>query len=314
MINRLSGMGVVLAALLLLGLTAMAAERRLIDRAYIIVNDKVVTLRELAVTRQIQEREYRQRLKGEELRQKLANLEKEIVDNIVESLLLETHADLIGIVVTDKEIESRVNSIVRRDPRITATYSDKDLREFVLKDLLKKRVVRREVTSRLYVEDKLVRSACREELEGGRELDIGHILLRGDSPEVKERIAALRVELESGAEFEAVAKARSEDPQAKSNNGRLGFIAKGQFVKPFEDAAFALKIGELSQPVITKFGYHLIKVFGERKKLQVDCENMNTLTRKRFYDQVWSRLHTKRLHKFITGLKEKAEITVLDGK
>ncbi|MCZ6728106.1 MAG: SurA N-terminal domain-containing protein [SAR324 cluster bacterium] len=126
MINRLSGMGVVLAALLLLGLTAMAAERRLIDRAYIIVNDKVVTLRELAVTRQIQEREYRQRLKGEELRQKLANLEKEIVDNIVESLLLETHADLIGIMVTDKEIESRVDSIVRRDPRITATYSDKD--------------------------------------------------------------------------------------------------------------------------------------------------------------------------------------------
>ena len=314
MIRGLIFWSVLLAAVPMAVDPAGAARRRLVDRAYIIVNDKVVTKREVDITRQLQERDYRRRFKGEELEAKLKKMDAMIIDEIVESLLMESHAERLGIQVTDKEIESRVNTIVQRDPRITNAYSDRELKEFVVKDLLRKRVIQREINSRLYVENRTVGQACRADAEGGREVDIGHILLRGQSEKVLERIAAIREELEAGADFEELALARSEDPRVKSNKGRMGFIAKGQFVKPFEEAAFALQMGELSQPVKSKFGYHLIKLFGERKKVQVDCENMDAITRRRYHDRIWNDQRLVRMKKFLEKLRQKAEIVVLDGK
>ncbi|NIR96630.1 MAG: peptidylprolyl isomerase, partial [Gammaproteobacteria bacterium] len=64
-----------------------------------------------------------------------------------------------------------------------------------------------------------------------------------------------------------------------SNSGRLGFISRGQFVKPFEDVAFSLPVGGLSAPVRTRFGLHLIKVFDQRHKERLDCENLDDVTR-----------------------------------
>ena len=305
---------VLLAALPMAVDPAGAARRRLVDRAYIIVNDKVVTKREVDITRELQESEYRRRYKGEELEARLKEMDAMIIDEIIESLLMESHAERLGILVSDKEIESRINTIVQRDPRITSAYSDRALKEFVVKDLLRKRVIQREITSRIYVDDRTVRQACLADAEGGREVDIGHILLRGQSEGVLKRIAAIREELESGADFEELALSRSEDPRVKSNKGRLGFIAKGQFVKPFEEAAFALQVGELSQPVKSKFGYHLIKLFGERRKVKVDCEKMNEITRRRYHDRIWNKQRLTRMNKFLEGLRKKADIVVLDEK
>ena len=314
MIRGLIFWSVLLAALPMAVDPAGAARRRLVDRAYIIVNDKIVTKREVEITRRLQERNYRGRFKGEELEAKLKRMDAMIIEQIIESLLMESHAEGLGIQVTDKEIEGRVNTMIQRDPRVTNAYSDRELREFVVKDMLRKRVIQREINSRLYVEERTVREACLADAEVGREVDIGHILLRGQSGEVLERIAAIRKELEAGADFDELALARSEDPRVKSNKGRLGFIAKGQFVKPFEEAAFALQVGELSQPVKSKFGYHLIKLFGERRKVKVDCEKMNEITRRRYHDRIWNKQRLTRMNKFLEGLRKKAEIVVLDEK
>lgn len=66
------------------------------------------------------------------------------------------------------------------------------------------------------------------------------------------------------ADFGVLAKANSEDPSAKDNDGDLGYFTALQMVYPFENVAYSTKVGEISMPVRTKFGYHLIKVVDRR--------------------------------------------------
>jgi peptidyl-prolyl cis-trans isomerase D len=81
-----------------------------------------------------------------------------------------------------------------------------------------------------------------------------------DSAAVRNRLLALRGRIAKGEKFEDVAKAESADSASAAVGGSLGRGGKGRFVPQFEDAAAALKVGELSQPVLTQFGYHLIRV------------------------------------------------------
>src|SRR5919206_1135350 len=85
-----------------------------------------------------------------------------------------------------------------------------------------------------------------------------------DSAAVRGRAAALRAEIVAGAKFEDVARSESADSVSGANGGDLGRGTRGRFVPDFERAAYALQPGELSQPVLTPYGYHIIRV-DERK-------------------------------------------------
>src|SRR2546430_2932133 len=85
-----------------------------------------------------------------------------------------------------------------------------------------------------------------------------------DSAAVRAHALALRARILGGEKFEDVAKAESADSSTGVNGGTLGKGVKGRFVPTFEAAAYALKPGEISQPVLTPFGYHLIRL-DERK-------------------------------------------------
>ncbi len=86
-----------------------------------------------------------------------------------------------------------------------------------------------------------------------------------DSLAAQQKAARIYQELKDGADFAALAKEHSQDPGSGQNGGDLGFFGRGRMVKPFEDAAFALKEGEISMPVLSQFGWHIIKTTGRRK-------------------------------------------------
>ena len=91
-------------------------------------------------------------------------------------------------------------------------------------------------------------------------ISIPRSVTASDSSAVRARILALRDRIAKGEKFEDIAKAESTDSASAANGGSLGKGGRGRFVPQFEDAAFALPVGEVSQPVLTPFGYHLIKV------------------------------------------------------
>ncbi len=85
-----------------------------------------------------------------------------------------------------------------------------------------------------------------------------------DEQEVLERIQEVRDDALKGTDFAELAKEFSEGP-SKDNGGDLNYFTRDRMEKPFSDAAFALKVGEISEPVLTKFGWHVIKLEDRRK-------------------------------------------------
>ena len=81
-----------------------------------------------------------------------------------------------------------------------------------------------------------------------------HILVKDENTAKK-----LKSEIDKGADFAKLAKKHSLCPSGK-NGGDLGFFSKGEMVKEFDEVAFSLKIGQISQPIKTEFGYHIILI------------------------------------------------------
>ena len=94
-----------------------------------------------------------------------------------------------------------------------------------------------------------------------------HILITKTGPESLQKANALLAQLKGGASFEDLAKANSADPGSAAKGGDLGFFAAGNMVRPFEDAVNKLaKPGDLSEPVESQFGYHIIRLEERREK------------------------------------------------
>ena len=68
--------------------------------------------------------------------------------------------------------------------------------------------------------------------------------------------------IKKGEKFGKLAKQLSLDSGSARRDGSLGYFGRGKMVKPFEDAAFKMRVGEVSEPVKTQFGYHIIKRLG----------------------------------------------------
>ncbi|MBI1292297.1 peptidylprolyl isomerase [bacterium] len=85
-----------------------------------------------------------------------------------------------------------------------------------------------------------------------------HILVK-----TKNEAEDLKVLIDGGRPFEDLAKAHSQCPSGQ-DGGDLGWFGKGMMVKPFEDACFSMSVGQVTAPIQTQFGYHLIKLTGKK--------------------------------------------------
>jgi peptidyl-prolyl cis-trans isomerase C len=133
-----------------------------------------------------------------------------------------------------------------------------------------------------------------------------HILVMVDPQATAEQKAAARKKLKDvlkrlgkGEDFETLAKEYSEGPSG-AKGGDLGYFSRGQMVPPFEAAAFALKSGEVSDIVETRFGYHLIKVVDKKPGLTMSYEEVKDnlkqyMKRQKVQEQV--KLYIEKLHK-----------------
>lgn len=128
--------------------------------------------------------------------------------------------------------------------------------------------------SKNYTSDSKVTKALIEEGYNRlqKEVKAAHILIKCDeNAEPEDTLKAyhqtldIRKRILSGENFETVAQQVSQDPSAKENKGDLGYFSAFRMVYPFETAAFTTKVGEVSKPVRTKFGYHLVKVLDVRE-------------------------------------------------
>ncbi len=140
---------------------------------------------------------------------------------------------------------------------------------------------------------------------------VRHILLltQGKSDQEKmaayEKINGLLLRARQGENFETLAKQYSEDPGSKSNGGLYRDIRRGDMVKPFEEAAFTVPVGQISDIIETQYGFHILKVI-ERKKETRPLEKV----RRELEEQVKMAKQGTVLSQHIEKLKTEAEFKI----
>ncbi len=178
----------------------------------------------------------------------------------------ESVLQLANNLVIRRELAAKAESAgLDKDPTIMAAI--RIAREKVLSDALFARIDAASKPSADAV-DKLALATYRAnpaKFEAIGETTARHILVKADSPDAKVSAEAILSQLKAGADFEALAREKSEDPGSAVNGGALGSFPKGTMVPAFEAALDQLqKPGDLSGLVQTQFGYHIIKLESRR--------------------------------------------------
>lgn len=216
--------------------------------------------------------------RGNPLNEKqLAQLKKQILDSLVSQELLFQSAQKAGIQIEESQLNQHMESFKKRFANAQAFQSalkQRGLDETSLSALYAKALTIRELINIQVVpgisvskeEQKAYYDAHPEQFQLPDRIRASHILVKvpSDADEAtrkagREKIEKIATELKNGGNFAALAKEHSDDGSA-ARGGDLGYFTRGKMVKPFEEAAFALKIGETSPVVQTQFGYHLIYV------------------------------------------------------
>ena len=152
------------------------------------------------------------------------------------------------------------------------------------------------------VNDKAMRQVYDDavkQMSAEEEVRARHILVPTEA-EAKTIVA----DLKKGGNFETIAKEKSKDPGAAAQGGDLGYFTKEQMVPEFAEVAFKLPKGQISDPVKSQFGWHIIKVEDKRSKAPPPFEQVK--------DQVETFVQRKAQAEYVTKLRESAKIERMD--
>lgn len=199
------------------------------------------------------------------------SLKNQAVTYLVQEAELEQKAKDLGVTVTTKDVDARIaqiktqyfqNSQKKYQAQLKAQgLSEAQLRQDLHAQLLSEKLFQK-VTADVKVSDSQVKTYYNQHKSTyttAASRDVRHILVNS-----KSLADQLETKLKGGADFAALAKKYSKDPQSAKVGGKLT-ISKGQTVKPFEDAAFSLKTNEISAPVHSTYGWHIIQALGPVK-------------------------------------------------
>jgi|GEM_PF-530838 len=163
-----------------------------------------------------------------------------------------------------------------------------------LRKLLKDKVKVTDADIKKYYDENKASFATEEQVKAS------HILVK-----TKEEADAIEKQLKNGGDFAAIAKEKSTDTGSAANGGDLGYFGKGAMVPEFEKAAFDLKVGEISAPIKSDYGYHIIKVIDHKQASTPTLEEKKAeITESLEYQQLGTLSQT-----LITDLRGKATIT-----
>lgn len=137
------------------------------------------------------------------------------------------------------------------------------------------------------------------QLKPQEEVRARHILV-----ESKDKAVEIFEKIAHGADFGQMAKEFSKDPGTKDDGGDLGFFSRGQMVPQFEEAAFKLQAGDVSQPVETQFGWHLIRIDEKRDRKPPQFEEVK--------ERILLSMVHRKAQEVVTELRNKAQVEYID--
>ena len=253
------------------------------------VNDKEISRAEVDKAQEYILMQYRGRIPPDQMGQVKPAMWKQALENLINQNLLLQEADRSDIQPDKKAVDDRLGEISKRFPNpeefqkmlTSMGMSDKDFRQELSQNLKIETLLSKNLGDSKEIKDEEITQFYKEHPENFQmpeKVRASHILITvepEDKPEDKAQkrleISRLKGQIDQGADFAELASKHSSCP-SKSRGGDLGSFDKGKMVKPFEDTAFQMKPGEVSDVVETQFGYHLIKVTEHEKPTVVPLE------------------------------------------
>ncbi len=152
------------------------------------------------------------------------------------------------------------------------------------------------------VSDGVAKAFYEDQIKGMKpeeEVQARHILV-----DTEEKAKEIADKVAKGGDFAALAKENSKDPGSKDDGGMLGYFGRGQMVPAFEEAAYRLKKGEVSSPVKSQFGFHIIKLEDRREKKLPTFDEVK--------DRILNSMIQKKAQDVALALRTKAKIEYID--
>jgi peptidyl-prolyl cis-trans isomerase C len=250
---------------------------------------------------------------------------REVLDQIVSYKLLIQESRARKIVVEDSEVDARMKEIQGQFPSedafkqmLTSRKTTIDqVRADIRQDVTVQKLIASAIADKVAVKPEQITDFFAknpDQFKQPERVRASHILItvpKGSDAAAKTaartKAADILKDVKAGKDFAALAKQHSQDPGSAQNGGDLGFFQQGQMVGPFNDVAFNLTPGQVSDLVETEFGFHIIKVAEKQSARAVPLDEVRPQL-----EQYLERMNREQqTDAFVNGLKTKGKIEIL---